>query len=82
LPSLSKNYFQRSNAPEASALVSLTLLAEESAIQSHEQGASTTDLIDSITMLKRLSGKNQHGLCSSLPFLEARLAAASSTPAA
>ena len=79
---LSKAYVQRNNPPEASALISLTLLAEESAVPLQEQGASTVDLIDSIATLKRLSGKSQPDLCLSLPFLEARLAAASSPPAA
>lgn len=74
---LSKPYVQRNSPAEVSALISLTVLAEESAMPLHEQGASTVDLIDSINALKRLSGEDQPDVCLWLPFLEARLAAAS-----
>jgi hypothetical protein len=75
---LGKPYVRRANAAEASALVSLTLLAEEAASQLHEQGASTTDLMDSIAAIKLLSGSDQKDLQSALPFLEARLVMAAS----
>lgn len=78
LTMLGKPYVRRAHPAEASALVSLTLLAEEAAIELHEQGASVTDLLDSIATIKLLSGGDGTELKSSLPFLEARLAAASS----
>jgi hypothetical protein len=71
---LGKPYVRRGNPPEASALASLTILAEEVAAKLEERGASVNDLSDSIAFLNRLTGERQPDLCSFIPFLEARLA--------
>jgi len=81
LAMLSKPYVRRSNPSEASALVSLTVLAEESAVQLLEQGAAVTDLLDAIATIKRVDGYGESHLQSSLSFLEARFAATASPPA-
>jgi hypothetical protein len=78
---LGETYVRRGNPPEASALVSLTVIAEEVAVQLKEVGASTTDLADSILFLKRIDSEPRPELCSSIPFLEERLAIALSRPA-
>lgn len=82
LAMLSKPYVRRANPSEASALVSLTVLAEESAIQLLEQGASVTDLLDAIAAIKRIGGHGESHLRASLSFLEARFAATYSAPSA
>jgi hypothetical protein len=79
---LGKPHVCRENPPEAAALVSLTVLAEEIGAQLKEVGASTTDLTDSIRFLKGMSSEPLPDLCSSIPFLEERLALAVSRPAA
>jgi hypothetical protein len=79
---LRKPYVRRTNPAEGSALASLTILAEEAAVPLGERGASVNDLTDAIAFLARLKGEKQPVLCSSIPYLEARLAAAPSSPAA
>lgn len=69
---LRQPYVRRGNPAEGSALVSLTLLAEEAGRSLGEQGMTQDDLADSILFLKRLEGENQPDLCSYLPYLEAR----------
>ncbi len=78
LAMLSKPHVRRANPPEASALISLTVLAEESAVQLREQGASVTDLLDAIASIKRTGARDPQSRASLL-FLEARLSTASST---
>ena len=82
LAMLSKPYVRRTNPPEASVLVSLTVLAEESSIQLCEQGASVTDLLDAIGTIKRIGEDGDSHWQASLLFLEARLVATSSAPSA
>ena len=79
---LRKPYVRRSGPVEGTTLVSLTILAEDVATPLSEPGASLDDLSDSISFLTRLAGEKQPKLCSSIPYLEYRLAAASSPPAA
>ena len=79
---LRKPYVWRSGPVEGSTLASLTILAEDVADPLGEPGASVNDLSDSISFLTRLEGEKQPELCSSIPYLEARLAAASSPSAA
>jgi hypothetical protein len=71
---LGEPYVRRSNPPEASALASLTILAEEAATKLEEPGASVRDLSDAIAILNGLVGPTSPALCSFIPFLEARLA--------
>ncbi len=75
LSHLSKPYVRRSNPVEGSGLASLTIMAEELAVELSEQGASAADLADSISFLKRLKGDSPPELCLFIPFLESRLAA-------
>ena len=79
---LREPYVRRANPAEGSALASLAILAEEVAVPLGEHGASADDLVDSIAFLSRLEGEEQPELCSSILYLEARLAAAQSQPAA
>jgi len=65
---LSQAFVQRTHATEASALISLTALAEESAVPLHERGASMVDLLDSIAALKLLSGVSQSDAVSAVDF--------------
>ena len=72
---LREPYVRRRNAPEASALASLTILAEEVGVKLGVQGASVADLTEAIAILRGLTGERQPDLCSYIPFLETRLAA-------
>lgn len=78
---LGKPHVCRENPPEAAALVSLTVLAEEIGAQLREVGASPADLTDSLRFLKAMSTEPLPDLCSSIPFLEERLALALARPA-
>ncbi|MDO8932278.1 MAG: hypothetical protein Q7U97_07795 [Rhodocyclaceae bacterium] len=72
---LNKPYVRRGNPVEGSSLASLTILADQVAVELHVQGASAVDLADSIAFLNQLKGDKEPELCSFLPFLENRLAA-------
>jgi hypothetical protein len=78
---LGKPYVRRSSPPEAAALISLTVLAEEAGAQLNEEGASAADLADAIRCLKTLRKERLPDLQSSIPFLEERLAFALSRDA-
>ena len=74
---LRKPYVLRGNPPEGSALVFLTILAEDISSHVEAKGASANDLADSIAFLKQVTGDPLPEVCSYIPFLEARLAASS-----
>jgi hypothetical protein len=78
---LGKRHVYRENPPEAAALVSLTGLAEEIGSELNEAGASLEDLVDSVRLLNAMNREPVPDLCSSIPFLEARLAVARARPA-
>lgn len=69
---LRKPYVRRCNPAEGSALVSLTILAEQAGRSLGQCGATQVDLADSILFLKRLEGEGLPELCSYLPYLKAR----------
>lgn len=74
---LRKPYVLRRNPPEGSALVFLTILAEDISSHVAAKGATAEDLADSIAFLKQITGNPLPEVCSYIPFLEARLAASS-----
>lgn len=74
LTRLSKRYVRRSNPVEGSALVSLSILAEDMGVELGQAGASEADLVDSISYLQGINPKDGVELCASIPFLQARLA--------
>ncbi|QLQ26449.1 MAG: hypothetical protein HZT41_17875 [Dechloromonas sp.] len=74
---LRKPYVLRRNPPEASAIVFLTILAEDISSPVGVTGATAIDLADSIAFLKQVAGDPLPEVCSYIPFLEARLAASS-----
>ena len=72
---LRQPYVNRSNPPEASALASLTILAEQLAWELEASGATQQDIADAVTFLKSINSANPPPeLCSFIPFLESRLA--------
>jgi hypothetical protein len=73
---LGRRHVCREHPPEAAALVSLTVLAEEIGAELDEAGASLTDLADSVRLLKAMNSEPVPDLCSSIPFVEERLAVA------
>ena len=74
---LRKPYVLRGNPPEGSALVFLTILAEDISSNVGATGATAIDLADSIAFLKQITGDPLPEVCSYIPFLETRLAASS-----
>jgi len=66
-------YVRRGNATEGSALISLTILAEQAATELRVPGASTNDLVDAIALLNSLKGEGQPDSCLFIPFLKTRL---------
>lgn len=71
---LRQPYVRRSNPPEASALASLTILAEQMASELKRQGATQQDIEDAVAFLKIANiGNPPPELCSYIPFLESRL---------
>lgn len=71
---LRQPYVHRSNPPEASALASLTILAEQVASDMKGHGATRQDIEDAVTFLKVANtGHPPPELCSFIPFLESRL---------
>lgn len=74
---LRKPYVLRQSPPEGSALVFLTILAEDISSPVGVTGATAIDLADSIAFLKQVAGDPLPEVCSYIPFLEARLAASS-----
>jgi hypothetical protein len=71
---LHPSYVNRQSPPVASALASLTILAEQSA-PAPGSGASRGDLADSLAFLRSITGTPEPELCQWIPFLEARLLA-------
>ena len=69
---LRRSYVHRHSPPVASALASLTVLAEQSA-PSPASGASREDLADSLAYLRTITGEPEPDLCQWIPLLEARL---------
>ena len=64
----------RQSPAAASALASLTVMAEESASPG-QGGAAVEDIVDSLRFLRSLTGSPEPELCQWIPFLEARLLA-------
>ena len=71
---LSAAYVVRSGAAESSGIVNLTILVEELALETKSQGASFTDVRDTVKLLKQLGQSAPPALSAWLPYLEGRLA--------
>ena len=69
-------YVNRRSAAEASVLASLTIVAEQAAVELGATGAPVKDLADAVAILNRLKGDRVPELCSFIPFLESRRASA------
>lgn len=71
---LRQPYVRRSRPPEAAALASLTILAEQMAGDLKRPGATQQDIEDALAFLKIAKiGSPPPELCSFIPFLESRL---------
>ena len=70
---LSAPYVYRDNSPEGSALVGATVLVEELASELKVPGASSSDIADTLTFLKRVGGSGTE-YERWIPFLEQRQA--------
>ena len=66
---LRKPYVLRRNPPEGSALVFLTILAEDISSHVEATGATAIDLADSIAFLKQVTGDPLPEVCSYLSLI-------------